>query len=215
MNTRNIIFILIIIVIIGLIVYSYYNRCEDIPYNSYSNDNKKVRFNNKIQYNTVSPISSDLNSSITYNQVPKINVDNIVSTSSEPESPSPEENQWASNFNSSLIDKKESDAYYKKIMKENCDTLKSMDEYNNFKDKKKYIQKKKTFNNLEGQTLKDIYDDQVSNVSAIPKRVKEVKDGEVIYDSESENNGGNVLESNLFAYDPKSTLFGSYEKDDF
>lgn len=211
MITRNIIFILIIIVIIGLIVYSYYNRCEDIPYNSYPIDNKKVRFNNKVQYNTMSPVTSEIGSSIDYKQVPKINVDSILSSSSE----SPAENQWDSNFNSSLIDKGESDAYYEKILKENNIALKSMDKYTNFKDKKKYMESKKKFSQLEGQTIKDIYDDQVSNISAIPKKIKNVRDNEIIYDDESENNGGNVLESNLFAYDKKSNLFENYEKDDF
>jgi len=234
MITRNIIFIIIIIIVIGLIVYAYYNRCADIPHDSYIPENKKVRFNKKIQYNnlsspridTVSPASD---SSIIQRNVPKIKVDNILNNPSESPienrwnntlSSSPEENNWDKTFNTALADKNEDESYYNNIINENKKTLKSMDYYDDYKNKKKYMCTKKNMKNLKNKTIKDIYDNEVSNVTAIPKKIKSVNENEISYDNDSEINGDNVMGFGISAYDTsKSNMYENFdfdiEKNDF
>lgn len=68
--------------------------------------------------------------------------------------------------------------------------------------------------NGTGVAIKDIYDEKVSGVKAKPKCVKKRTDTGVVYENESEMNGGKISGSNLCGFDGtnngfKSACFGN------
>ena len=66
----------------------------------------------------------------------------------------------------------------------------------------------KNSKNLKGKTIGQIYDEQVAGPKAIPKKIKTRTPTSIIYENESEMNGGRIKGTNLCGFDGIS---GSYK----
>lgn len=67
-------------------------------------------------------------------------------------------------------------------------------------------------NNFQGRTIKEIYDEQVAGPRVVPKRIKKKTPTTIIYENESDMNGG-MIDTNLYGFDGikdeyKSASFG-------
>jgi hypothetical protein len=173
---------------------------------------RKVRFNDKVKYHYYNK-----NSSITTERK-KINIDDFLNkktiannTNNISENKSPNERideqmgerineSWDSNFGVPLITKEEGRQHFVKIQKSNRKYEQSMSDFSEYQiDKDAIVEPEIKINPFKptetsdlftGQKIKDIYDAQVANPKAKPKKIKKVTPELITYENESVNNGG-------------------------
>ena len=276
MISNNIILIFFILIVIGVIVYFYHNyknmryiQNEDntvtLMENNKKKNNKRVRFNDNVKYNTYrnnSSISSTNNflgnSDNSFNcatkNKSKINVDDILTsiipnncsldlcnsintnTNSENSIISDQlpikkitnifpsnfdhtdpEAMWDASFGLSLVNKDEKQIFTDKIKKNHKEYDESLGQFIQYQmDNSSLIKTDITIdpfkpehksNRLKGQTIKEIYDQQVAGPKAKPKRIKAKTSNNIIYEDESELNGGTLNGTNLCAFDNTNDIY--------
>lgn len=208
------------------------------------NNRKKVRFDDKINVfspnknksNTKSKYGSKYNSNkpIDVDSImgKEIDLDEVLSDNKQFTSKvmpanldiTDPEQSWYNNFGSPLIGADEKKKFYAKMQKNYKNYEKAMGEFTKYQtDNSTIIKTDVTIdpfkpenrnNKLKGKAIKDIYDEQVAGPKAKPKKIKHQTDTNVIYDNESELNGGLISGSNLCAFDNisddyKAAAFGN------
>lgn len=231
----NILSIILILLIIGIIVYFYYNYKDKkidqkvTKINSPSKQPKNKKLHKKrVRFNISPKLKSD---SIDVNS---IDVDSICysndsgshSNSSEAKiCPSNLDNQdsiWDAQFGLPLVDEKSKKKSVDKMKREHEKYGKSLGKFHSYQmDKNTLIKTDTTIDPfkpqnrhlLAGKSIKDIYDNQVSGPKAKPKKILGRSTSSVIYENESEMNGGNINGSSLHGYDTNVDGFKMAEFD--
>lgn len=225
MDLKNIIILLIILLIIILILYLY------ILFKNHNNKyllkkKKKVRFNNNIQYHKYpKEIKLDYHDNI-YN-----NIDYV-----EPFVGNIDENTYYNEDDINNIKQKVKYAdlslgeinklRYNNMRKKNKQFQNSLDNFTHFqKDDSKIVEQKSEsidpFNpscdseKLIGMTIQDIYDSQINGPKAIPKNIKKITSSSIIYDNESELNGGFINGSNIYGMGQDDKYSSAHFTDNF
>jgi uncharacterized protein YxeA len=126
---------------------------------------------------------------------------------------------WDANFGLPLITKKESHCHFDKMQKSNRKYEQSMSEFTEYQvDRSSIVEPEFKIDpfkpstksgNLKNQKIKDIYDMQVALPKAAPKKIKKVTSDLVVYENDSENNGGPIQGTNLHGFDSQSSIFGN------
>ena len=133
------------------------------------------------------------------------------------------EQVWYNSFSTPLMDPDDKKKFYAKIQKSYKNYEKSFGEFIQYQmDNDTLIKtditidpfKPEKRNNCDGKAIKDIYDEMVAPPKAKPKKIKKKTDRCIIYDDESELNGGNIRGTNLSGFDGvndgyKSAAFGN------
>jgi hypothetical protein len=283
MISNNIILIIFILIIIGIIVYFYYNykNSGSVPEDNtvvlennkkHNINNKRVRFNKSVKYNTyknkLSSSSVNKNSDtstspfmFTPNNRPKIDVDSIFGSITSSDSRSPNkleinlddidkpnypiidqlidqnttifpsnldqtdpEAMWDANFGLPLMSKNDKKKFVEKMQKNHKEYEKSLGQFTQYQMDNSTLIKTDVIIDpfklehrsdcLKGQSVKDIYDRQVAGPKAKPKKIKIKTPTNIVYEDESELNGGNIKGTNLHGFDGvndgyKSAAFGN------
>lgn len=118
---------------------------------------------------------------------------------------------WDANFGLPLMDKEEKKKFFAKMQKNHEEYGKSLGQFTKYQTDDSTIIKTDTTidpfkpnhrsDALKNCTVKEIYDEQVKGPQAKPKRIKSKSSTSVIYEDESEMNGGNIKGTNLYGYD--------------
>jgi hypothetical protein len=118
---------------------------------------------------------------------------------------------WDANFGLPLMDSNEKKKFIAKMFRSHKDYQKSLGDFIKYQtDDSTKIRTDITIdpfkpehnsNKLKGKTVKEIYDEQVAGPTVIPKRIKGRTASTIIYDDESENNGGRIKGTNLIGFD--------------
>jgi hypothetical protein len=135
------------------------------------------------------------------------------------------EETWDASFGLPLMSNNEKKDYFDKMQKNHKRYEKSLSEFTKYQTDSSTIIKTETTidpfkpdhrsESLKGRAIKDIYDEQVAGPKAKPKRVKRRSSSRVIYEDESELNGGAIPgTNNLHGYDgvnetQKTAAFGN------
>lgn len=178
---------------------------DNVKYNTYKYNTSSVNYDSpdsKINFDILS--SSDR---ISENPLKEISSDNTSMTASSVSEhhvyPSnynqtnPEE-LWDSNFGVPLIDKKNKERMVKKINREHRRYGKSLGNFIKYKTDDSTIIKtditidpfKNNASEYNGKSIREIYDRQVAGPKAKPKRILKRTPNRIIYEDESEMNGG-------------------------
>jgi len=146
----------------------------------------------------------------------KINPSNLDSVS-------PEET-WDASFGLPLMSKDEKRDYFAQMQKNHKKYENSISDFAKYQmDRSTIIQTETTINpfrpdhrskSLRGRAVKDIYDEQVAGPKAKPKRVKKRTQTGVVYENESELNGGIISGTKMYGFDGindshKTAAFGN------
>lgn len=201
---------------IGLIIYCHYhynNNNRNLEPNKVNTRRRKNQFPDKyLSEVSLSP----------YSDKPLINVDDVFSTerssaaigqkSVDPVNlvkDNPAE-KWDSKFGIPLIKKEEKQNFVKNMQKKHQLYEKSLGQFSKHQTDKCTVIKTdvtidpfKSNSETKGRAIKDIYDQQTANPKAKPKKVKKKSDFGVVYEDESEINGGSIKGTNLQAFDQK------------
>ena len=142
------------------------------------------------------------------------NSSNSMTPSPKPsnlEDPIEPEALWDASFGLPLMDEKEKKIFAAKMHQEHKDYTKSLSKFSKYQTDNSTLIKtditidpfkpKPEAKSLNGRAIKDIYDEQVSGPKAIPKRIIGKTDNAIIYDSETEMNGGYIKGTNLYGFD--------------
>lgn len=119
--------------------------------------------------------------------------------------------QWDSNFGVPLYTKDEQKIFVEKMQRNMENYARSLGDMVQYQTDKNIIIKTDTTidpfkppltqrNSFQGRTIKEIYDEQVAGPRAIPKRIKQKTPTTIIYENESEMNGG-AISGNLYGFD--------------
>lgn len=134
------------------------------------------------------------------------------------------EKVWYDSFSTPLMDPDDKKKFYAKIQKSYKDYEKSFGEFIQYQMDNDTLIKtditidrfkpEKRNNNCGGKAIKDIYDEMVAPPKAKPKKIKRKTDRCIIYDDESELNGGNIRGTTMCGFDGnndgfKSAAFGN------
>nr|AEX62657.1 hypothetical protein mv_L452 [Moumouvirus Monve] len=123
------------------------------------------------------------------------------------------ENIWHSSFGKPLLTQQEKNKFTQKIQKDHKNYEKCLGQFVKYQtDDSTVIKtdttidpfKKPNDPNLKNMTIKDIYDKQVCGPKAKPRTIKNTINNTVIYDDESELNGGFIKGTNLQGFDGTS-----------
>ena len=238
MTSKNIFNILVIFIMIGFIIYSFYN-CNQIqttsdysvkpksilnesygPTTMNSSPKKKVSFNPNIQYYNYESHSPPkfITKSAKMDKIPKIDnilkenestpkinlAGNIIPSNFDIINPN---QQWDSSFGLPLMDKKEQAAFFAKMMDNYGKYTDTLDKFGQYvTDQSTIIKTETTIDpfkptvrsaQLAGKTVQEIYDEQVRGPQAIPKKIKARTDHGIVYQNESELNGGKMRGTDL------------------
>lgn len=232
MVSKNIINIIMIFIIIGIIIYFYFNKSQQIASSPKINKvssikkipkpkhkKKKVRFNNKVTchyYDKDTPYKSDLidMDKILYTESDKeikpiIKKFNIQASNVSLDLP----DQWDSNFGLPLVDKDERKVHFDRVQKSNKNYAESISDFVEYQvDSQSIVEPefkidpfKPNKKSLSGMAIRDIYDKQVEGPRAKPKQIKKETPSMIYYEDEVANNGGIIEGTNLRGY-------GSYDE---
>ena len=117
---------------------------------------------------------------------------------------------WNSNFGEPLVSQEEKKLHTSKMEKDHQDYIKSLGKFVKYKtDNGTVIRtditidpfKQKDIKSLNGKTIKDIYDEQVAGPSFVKKKIRGKTKSTIVYDDESEMNGGQLKGTNLYGFD--------------
>ena len=171
----------ILLIIVAIVFIHYHYDTSFKP-----SQKKKVKFNNKIDF--ISP--------------QKIDIDSILS--SEPPAPT-------QSYGQPLVDANIKKAYYAKLQENYKNYEKSIGEFVKYQTDDSLIIKTDTYidpfkpesrsNNYKGKAIKDIYDNMVAGPKAKPRKIKKITTNEVVYEDESELNGGRLRGCVVRSYD--------------
>lgn len=196
---------------------------------------KKVTFDDNVKYHYYDlnePIRDKIDIDLVLNQknithgvlkevnvsdIPEKNQNNIVRPINLEQENA--DDAWDANFGLSLITKKESRCHFDKMQKSNRKYEQSMSEFTEYQvDRSSVVEPEFKIDpfkpstksgNLKNQKIKDIYDMQVAVPKAAPKKIKKVTSDLVIYENDSDNNGGPIQGTNLHGFDSHSSIFGN------
>lgn len=205
--TSNIFLILIILLVIGIAIYFYYNAQKSFikspkksPKKKTKKPKKQVRFNKGVKYFTYS------NPSSVSSESEMIDVENFLHSTDS----SNAEETWDSSFGIPLATKVQHQSHANDLIKNHQEYSNSFGKFNSYLtddstilktditiDPFKPESKSKTSN----RTIKDIYDEQVQGPKPKPKKIKKITKDNVVYENDSEMNGGNVMGTNLTGFD--------------
>lgn len=228
-NLYIIIFILIILGLAVYIYYNKTPdnlregyKTNKIKQNKKSSKTKKqVRFDDNIEYRIFTPIDvdeilyTDEEKSVKIEDTKiddKIDIDQILSPDKNKIDESDIDKSWYTMFDKPLMTNNEKKQYYDKVSKNYKDYEKSLDQFGKYQTDDSTVIKtditidmfapeKINNNNKTGTTIKDIYNEMVKAPTAKPKKIKCKNPENIIYEDESEMNGGNISGSNLTGYD--------------
>lgn len=131
---------------------------------------------------------------------------------------------WDSSFGLPLMNPDEKKRFFEKMQQNHKKFGQSMDEFTAYKTDRSTIIKTETTIDpfkpdhrsefLQGKPISDIYDSQVSTIKAKPKNVKKKTSNQIIYEEESELNGGHINGTSLYGFDGvvddyKTAAFGN------
>lgn len=141
------------------------------------------------------------------NECPKINK-NICPISNCVQSDNDDNKPWDHIFGQPLLPDEEKNKYYDNMKKEYENINKSMCKYGDYiTDKSTIIETDVTINpfgsekKFTGKTIKEIYDKKVQGPKFKSKKIIKKTPSEIFYCNENELNGGEIIGSNLCAYD--------------
>jgi hypothetical protein len=231
MTFSNIISIIIILLVIGTIAYIYLNPPSKNSAVIKPELTKHVQFDDNIKYDTSSDnlnLSSDIPmldsiASIDFDDLSSI--DNMAH--SETKSPHYSDNLtptmpvspinaeqvdkgWDANFGVPLATSKETAKHINKIKKEHEDYQKSLGKFTRHQTDNDILIKSdvtidpfdpKNKSRVVNKTVQEIYDDCTKAPQAKPKRVLKTTPLSVVYENESEMNGGRIRGTRLSGYD--------------
>lgn len=93
------------------------------------------------------------------------------------------------------------------LKRQNKEYQKSLIKYKKFQDNDKLLKCSPKIDlkssKLLGKSIGEIYDDLVTGPEAKPKKIVKQKGSFIVYDDESENNGGYIKGTNIRAFDDK------------
>lgn len=134
------------------------------------------------------------------------------------------EEMWDANFGLPLMNQDEKKKYIEKMKKNHKEYEKSLGQFTKYQmDNSTLIKTDITIDpfkpghkssSLKGKTVREIYDQQVAGPKPIPKKIKAKTANNIIYEDESELNGGVIKGTNLRGFDGinngyKSAAFGN------
>jgi len=146
---------------------------------------------------------------------------NIVPSNLEQINP---EDTWDASFGLPLMSKTEKKDFFDRMQKNWKKYESAISDFSKYQtDRSTVIETETTIdpfkpdhrsNQLKGRAIKDVYDEQVAGYKAKPKAIKKKTASQVIYDNESELNGGNIPGTDLFGFDGvndayKTAAFGN------
>ena len=236
-NIIILIIILVVIGVVVYLYYNHKKILSTIQADTPENQNdntakpkknrKKVRFDDNVIYHTYDRKGTK---QLSGSSKDSIDVDKLFSPSiasdekSETVYPSnldrtdPEE-LWDANFGLPLMTHNEKQKYVAKMQKNYKDYEKSLGKFVKYQTDDSTIIKTDASINpfsadqidkiFKGKTIKEIYDDQVAGPKAKPKQIKYQTSTSLVYENESELNGGQLQGTNLCAFDSDTTGFKS------
>lgn len=134
------------------------------------------------------------------------------------------EDAWDANFGLLLVSKKAKNASIVKIQKGYREYGNALGKFSKYQtDDSKLVEKNTPIDpfklnhkskSLKGRTIKEIYDKQVEGIKAKPKKIKKQTGTSIVYENESEINGGIIKGTKLQGFDGvnngyKSAAFGN------
>ncbi|AGF85210.1 hypothetical protein QJ854_gp572 [Moumouvirus goulette] len=187
----------------------------------YSTSDQHSKFDNCYISNEKSPNKIDVDSILS-----QVSSDCSMTDSINSESIQSENNQvvpsnlsdnaediWHSSFGKPLLTQQEKNKFTQKIQKNHKNYEKCLGQFVKYQmDDNIVIKTDTTIDpfknpndpNLKNMTIKDIYDKQVTGPKAKPKIIKKTTGNSVMYDDESELNGGFIKGTNLQGFDGTS-----------
>jgi|SRR5271154_3403186 len=175
-----------------------------------------------------SPVGSPVGSDSEHKSPMEIDLDDIIPKKykinpSNLDSVSPEET-WDASFGLPLMSKDEKRDYFAQMQKNHKKYENSISDFAKYQmDRSTIIQTETTINpfkpdhrskSLRGRAVKDIYDEQIAGPKAKPKRVKKRTRTGIVYENESELNGGTISGTKMHGFDGindshKTAAFGN------
>lgn len=215
--SNNIILLLFLLVVLAIIVYFCYTnmRNQGVPKGENGLFNKKVRFDNHVRYinsgphvrtdseprsNSDSHINSELtgsSQSISLSDSDHLSIPNSLDKDIEP--------RWDSAFGAPLMSAAEKKKFTDSIKKDHKQYERSLGKFSQYlMDKSTVIEPFKPntkSSKLKGRPIQDIYNEQVAGPKAKPKQIKRKTDTMIVYDDETEMNGGSLGGTDVNAFD--------------
>jgi hypothetical protein len=227
--SSNILSIILILLIIGIIVYFYYNYknksiSRQVPKINPTISKKNKKIKKRVRFNTKPQIQHQTNNSIDVDSIcyPSESCNESDMDKSEtvicPSNLDRQDDLWDAQFGLPLVDEKSKRKSINKIKHEHDKYGKSLGKFNSYQMDKNTIIKTDTtidpFKSenrhlLQGKSIGDIYDKQVSGPKAPPKKILRRSSSSVIYENESDMNGGVLNGTTLHGYDGSAGGFQS------
>lgn len=233
---NNIVSIILILLVIGLVVYFYYNyryldtneptktkisgNIDDIDSIQNIRNTHDIHnihnIHNVRNIRNINNVGNKINNTDDNIDVDSLFFPNTVSpTNQDPWNPDEQQTVWDASFGVPLMSSKEKQKFANEMQDEYKKYEKSLGKFTRYRtDKNTIIPNEFDKANLDskslhGKTIKNIYDKYTAGPKAKSKTILKSTPNVLIYDDESEMNGGNIKGTKLHAYDNMNECYQS------